>query len=192
MVGISNLVSSAIFSVFVLYAVAPGPLGLNEVGFGVLTTTLAIGSLVGSFIVEPLERRLGRANLLAVSMLGFSAPMILPAFTTNVVVIGAAWIIGSAIGIAWNVVTVSLRQRIVPDRLLGRLNASYRLLAWGTMPIGAALGGLVGEAIGLREVFLIFGALGLLLILGRLVVTDEAIERAEREAKAEPAAARAA
>jgi hypothetical protein len=117
-------------------------------------------------------------------MLGFGVPMILPAFTTNVFIIGAAWIIGGAIGIAWNVVTVSLRQRIVPDRLLGRLNASYRLLAWGTMPVGALLGGLVGETIGLQAVFLIFGALNLLLLLGRLVVTDEAIEAAEREAQA--------
>jgi MFS family permease len=184
MVGASNLVSSAIFGVFVLYAVRPGPLGLDEVGFGLLTTALAIGSLVGSFIVEPLERRLGRANLLAVSMFGFGAPMMLPAFTTNVFVIGAAWIVGGAIGIGWNVVTVSLRQRIVPDRLLGRVNASYRLLAWGTMPVGAALGGLVGETFGLRSVFLVFGGLSLLLLLGRLVVTDAAIEAAERDAAA--------
>jgi MFS family permease len=183
MVGVGNLVSSAIFSVFVLYAVRPGPLGLDEVGFGLLMTTLAIGSLFGSFIVEPLERRLGRANLLAISMLGFAIPAMLPAFTTNVFILGAAWVIGGAISIAWNVVTVSLRQRIVPDRLLGRLNASYRLLAWGTMPLGALLGGLVGETIGLRAVFLIFGGLNLLLILGRLVVTDEAIEAAEREAQ---------
>ena len=184
MVGASNLASSAVFAVFVLYAVRPGPLGLDEVGFGLLTTALAVGSLVGSFIVEPLERRLGRANLLAVSMLGFGAPMMLPAFTTNVVVIGVAWIIGGAIGIGWNVVTVSLRQRIVPDRLLGRVNASYRLLAWGTMPVGAALGGLVGETFGLRAVFLVFGGLSLLLLLGRIVVTDTAIEAAERDAAA--------
>jgi MFS family permease len=182
MVGVSNLASSAVFAVFVLHAVAPGPLALDELGFGLLTTTLAVGSLVGSFIVEPLERRLGRANLLSMSMLGFSVPMLLLAFTTDVVLIGVAWVIGSAIGIAWNVVTVSLRQRIVPDRLLGRLNASYRLLAWGTMPVGAALGGLVGETLGLRAVFLIFGGLSLLLVLGRLVVTDAAIGAAEREA----------
>ena len=53
----------------------------------------------------------------------------------------------------WNVVTVSLRQRIVPERLLGRLNASYRLVAWGTMPVGAALGGVLAEVFGLRSVF---------------------------------------
>ena len=41
----------------------------------------------------------------------------------------------------WNVVTVSLRQAIVPHHLLGRLNSSYRFLAWGTMPAGAAIAG---------------------------------------------------
>jgi hypothetical protein len=40
---------------------------------------------------------------------------------------------------------VSLRQRIAPDHLLGRVNAGYRLFAWGTMPIGALLGGLIAE-----------------------------------------------
>jgi MFS family permease len=179
MVGIGNLASSAVFAVFVLYAVAPGPLGLDEVGFGLIATSLAIGSLVGTFLVEPLERLLGRANLLAVSMAVMSSTLLAPALTTNVPVIFIVWLVSGAIGIGWNVVTVSLRQRIVPDALLGRVNATYRLLAWGTMPVGAALGGLVGEVFGLTIVFLLFGGLQLLLVLGRLVVTEEAIAAAE-------------
>ncbi len=182
MVGIGNLSSTAAFSVFVLYAVEPGPLGLDEVGFGVMTTALAIGSVVGSVLVERLERLLGRANLLAVSMASFGVTLIAPVLTTNVPVIFVVWLISGAIGIAWNVITVSLRQRIVPDALLGRVNATYRLLAWGTMPLGALLGGLVGETLGLAAVFWIFGALQVSLLLGRLVVTDEAIARAEGEA----------
>ena len=147
MVGVSNLASSAAFSVFVLYAVSPGPIGLDEVGFGLLMTGLAIGNVLGTLIVEPLERRLGRANLLAFSMSGFILTVLIPGLTTSAPIIAVVWILGGFIGIGWNVVTVSLRQRIVPDRLLGRVNASYRLLAWGTMPIGAALGGLAGEAL---------------------------------------------
>jgi MFS family permease len=182
------LASAAAFSVFVLYAVSPGPIGLDEVGFGLLMTALAIGSVLGTLVVEPLERRLGRANLLAVSMTAFTATILAPAITTAAPAIAAIWIGSGLIGMSWNVLTVSLRQRIVPDRLLGRVNASYRLLAWGTMPVGAALGGLVGEALGVRAVFLIFGGLALLLVLGRLVVTDAAIEAAERATTAEPAA----
>jgi MFS family permease len=187
MVGISNLCSTAVFAVFVLYAVAPGPLGLDEVGFGVLLTSLALGSLLGTFLVEPLERRLGRANLLAVSMTSYSATLLVPVVTTSIPVIFVAWVVAAAIGIAWNVVTVSLRQRIVPDRLLGRVNATYRLLAWGTMPIGAALGGLVGEVFGVAAVFVVFGGLQLTLLLGRLVVTDRAIAAAEIRPPAPPA-----
>jgi MFS family permease len=189
MVGLSNLASTAVFSVWVLYAVAPGPLALDEVGFGVLMTSLAVGSLLGSFVVERLERRLGRANLLALSMTINASTLLIPVLTTNVPIIFVVWLVAGAIGIGWNIVTVSLRQRIVPDALLGRVNATYRLLAWGTMPLGAALGGIIGETVGLAAVFWIFGALQVSLVLGRLIVTDEAIARAEREASpASPAA----
>ena len=153
-----------------------------------LLTSLALGSLLGTFLVEPLERWLGRANLLAVSMTINASTLLIPVFTTSVPVIFVVWLVAAAIGISWNVVTVSLRQRIVPDRLLGRVNATYRLLAWGTMPIGAALGGLVGEVFGVSAVFLVFGGLQLTLLLGRLVVTDEAIAAAEDRGAAAPGA----
>jgi MFS family permease len=181
MVGISNLGSTAMFSVFVLYAVAPGPMGLSEVGFGVLMTSMAIGSLLGSVMTERLERWLGRANLLAVAM-GITALMAaVPAFTTDPFLVGASFAATGFVLVAWNVVTVSLRQRIVPDRLLGRLNASYRLLAWGTMPVGAVVGGIIGELAGLRAVFMVAAVLNAALLVGRLIVTDEAIAAAEAE-----------
>jgi predicted MFS family arabinose efflux permease len=86
------------------------------------------------------------------------------------------------------VITVSLRQRIVPDRLLGRVNAGYRLLAWGTMPLGAALGGLLGDLFGLRAVFLTAAAASLAGVpLFLAVVSDSAISAAERESESERA-----
>jgi len=57
----------------------------------------------------------------------------------------------------WNVITVSLRQTIIPDHLLGRVNSVYRFFAWGMMPIGTALGGLIvwfTEIFGTREMAL--------------------------------------
>jgi len=45
-------------------------------------------------------------------------------------------------GILWNTVSVSYRQRTIPDRLLGRVNSLYRLLAWGMMPVGLLASGL--------------------------------------------------
>ena len=82
--------------------------------------------------------------------------------------------------VVWNVVTVSLRQRITPPHLLGRMNASYRLLAWGSMPLGALIGGALAEWVGVRATFLIFAGVQLLLVLGRLVVSDADIDEAER------------
>jgi MFS family permease len=176
-VGISNLASTATFSVFPLYAVAPGPMGLSSAGFGLLLSTLAAGALVGSFLVEPLERHLGRGRTLLVAAAMFPLYGLVAALTDNAVLIGAAFFVGSALTFSWNVITVSLRQRIVPDRLLGRVNAGYRLLAWGTMPLGAALGGLVGQRYGVTTVFWTFAAVSAIcvpLLLTRLHEIDTA------------------
>ena len=43
----------------------------------------------------------------------------------------------------WNIITVSFRQTIIPDNLLGRVNSVYRFFGWGMMPIGSAIGGLI-------------------------------------------------
>lgn len=59
----------------------------------------------------------------------------------------------------WNVVTVSLRQRIVPAALLGRVNGVYRMLGWGLMPVGALAGGFVAHAAGLRAPYIVAGLL---------------------------------
>ena len=83
----------------------------------------------------------------------------------------------------WNVVTVSLRQAIVPDHMLGRINSVYRLLAWGTMPVGAALGGLLAKTIDLRAPFLIGGAVVLVLaFVTKPIVTTRNIEAARAAA----------
>jgi MFS family permease len=188
MVGVMNLASSAVFAVFVLYAVAPGPMGLDEVGFGVLTTALALGSLVGSLTVARVEARLGRQRLLLLAVVVSGAMLAVPGLTANPWVVGASFALSGFVIVLWNVVTVSLRQRIVPDRLLGRVNASYRLLAWGSQPIGALLGGLIGEWLGLPAVFLLAGVATLALVGARRIVTDEAIATAEAEGDREAAA----
>jgi hypothetical protein len=86
----------------------------------------------------------------------------------------------------WNVVTVSLRQRIVPDALLGRVNASYRLLAWGSQPFGALLGGLAAQALGLRAVFVIAATMVLALLLASRILTEDALQAAENASDGAP------
>jgi uncharacterized membrane protein YoaK (UPF0700 family) len=75
--------------------------------------------------------------------------------------------------------SVSLRQRIAPAHMLGRTNAGYRLLAWGTLPLGAAAGGLLAELVSLRAVFGIAAFAVLALLPAFFIVTNDAVARAE-------------
>jgi MFS family permease len=179
MLGVQNMAFSAMYSVLVLYAVAPGPMGLSEGGFGILLAALGVGSLIGTWLAVPAERRLGRVRVLVVAVVLSGASLLVPAVTANAVLVGASEVVAGVAIVLWNVVTVSLRQRITPDRLLGRMNASYRLVGWGTMPLGAVLGGVLAEALGLRATFAIAAAVTLALLPAFRLITEEAIDRAE-------------
>lgn len=189
MVGGINMAAVATQAVFVLYAVRPGPMGLSEPAFGVLLVTFAVGSLIGSAVAAPLERRFGRVRVLFASVVVTAVSFAVPAFTTSPFVIGGVFVLSGVFVVVWNVITVTLRQRIVPDHLLGRVNAGYRLFAWGTQPIGAFVGGLIGETLGLRAVFIFGGVLALTLFLARFVITEDALAQAEADAEAAAAAA---
>lgn len=182
MVGVMNLAFTAVGAIFVLFAVAPGPMGLSEPEFGLFSITFAIGSLAGSIAAARLERTLGRVRVLFVSVIVAAVSAAVPAFTASVWPIGAAFIVSGMFVVVWNVITVSLRQRIIPDHLLGRVNSAYRLLAWGSQPIGALLGGLIAELVGLQAVFIVAALLTLVLLLARAVITEEALTAAEAEA----------
>lgn len=180
MVGISNLASSAAFAVFVLYAVGPSStLRLDETGFGLLILSAAAGSVCATFVSEQLEAFLGRARSLTISIFGMVLFVGAPAVTSNVWLIAAAMFVGGALSMLWNIITVSFRQSITPDHLLGRLNSVYRLLAWGTMPIGAGIGGVVAETYGLRAVYASMGILAATLFIPSLTITDAKLAEAE-------------
>lgn len=182
MTGTFNFASSAAFALFVLFAVGPSSaMKLSEVGFGVLLTTSAIGAFLGSFISEWAERKLGRSKSLALTILGGSFFVGAPALTDNPYILGFVFFVGGVLVMLWNVITVSLRQRITPDRLLGRVNSAYRLLAWGTMPLGAAAGGLLAQWLGLQAMFGIMGVLTLALLALMPILTDSAIDAADVE-----------
>ena len=183
MTGLFNFATNATFAVFVLYAVGPdSAMGLTEVGYGLLFATLAAGSLIGALLADPIIRRLGRSRSLLVGLLGGVGTVGVAAVTTIPLVIAVAFLIGGLTNALWNVVAVSLRQRITPDRILGRINSSYRLVAWGTRPLGAAAGGLLAELLGLRAVFAVAAALILGTLIGMPQVTDTAISTAELDA----------
>ena len=182
-VGVFNFASNATWAILVLYAVGPASaMGLSEPAYGLLLTTVAAGSLLGSLVAEWVEQRLGRARSLVLTILGCTLLVGVPAVTANPFLIGAAFFVGGTANAIWNVITVSLRQRVTPDRLLGRVNSGYRLVAWGAMPLGAAAGGLLAQVLGLRAVFVGMALLTLALVAGMTKVTDEVMDAAERDA----------
>jgi len=182
LVGIFNFTGNAMNAILVLYAVGPAsPMKLSAQAYGLLLTAFAIGSIGASFCAERFERRIGRARSLLLSMVGTVVRCLVPAVTTDVYVIAAAFVVSGFGTMLWNIITVSLRQRMTPDRLLGRLNSCYRLLAWGTIPLGAAAGGLLAQWFGLRLVFVVMTGVTLLSFLLMRSVTDPAIAAAERD-----------
>jgi MFS family permease len=184
-IALLNLAQGGVWALLVLYVVAPGPMGLSEVGFGLLLTANAAGSIGGTILAGPIERRLGKPNLLAVCIVTLAAGSATLAATTNPFLIAAVFSIGAVFLGAFNVAYQSLRQRIVPDRILGRVVATFRMLGWGAMPLGAILGGAVGEAFGLIAVFVAATAATLLLLPARLLITADGIAAAEAAAEAE-------
>jgi MFS family permease len=111
-----------------------------------------------------------------------------PALTAEPILVGAGFFVAGIAVMGWNVTNVSLRQSILPARLMGRVHATHRTLANLAGVIGAFVAGAVGEALGLPAAFAVGAGLVLLGLLGRLVVTDERIRAAEAAADAEAAA----
>ena len=184
-VGLMNLAFTAQFAVIPLFIVEPGPMGLSESGFGLLLTSAAVGALVGSAITPRVEAALGRTRALIVAVVMVPIGTVTPAITAAVAPFAIALAVTGVLNVVWNVITVSLRQRIVPDALLGRVNAGYRLVAWGTMPLGALLGGAIADLASIRAVF--WSAAGLSLLCVPILLTqvsDAAIADAEADADA--------
>lgn len=184
MVGSMNLSSAAWGAVFVLWAVGPAStLHLTGAQYGVLLTTFAVGSVAGSLVADRLTALMGRSTALVVAVVAGALAPAAPLLTTNVWLVGAMWVVSGFMVATWNVITVSLRQRLTPDRLLGRLNSAYRLLAWGTMPLGAAIGGALGEAFGIRTVFVVGTVLTLCLLALTYQLTPSRLAAAEAAAE---------
>jgi MFS family permease len=183
MVGIFNFASSATFTILVLHAVGPAStLKLSEPGYALLLTSVAAGTVVGSLAAAWVEQRLGRSLSLAVALTGSTLIYAVLIFSINPVLIGAGFFAGGIAIAVWNVIVVSLRQRVTPDHLLGRINSSSRLLAWGTLPLGAAAGGLIAQYFGFQAVFISMGLLTVALLAGLGSITNTKIENVEREA----------
>jgi predicted MFS family arabinose efflux permease len=167
--AIVNLVEMAGLAMLVL--LAQDVLGLDARGYGLLLACLAVGGVLGGAVAARLHRRLGDQGSVVGSMLLMSTAWAVLAATSLPVVAGAGVGLYGLGAVWWNVVTVSFRQAVVPERLQGRVNSAYRLVSWGTLSVGAAAGGVVVAQVGLRPLYAGAAAvmLGLALLAGWLL-----------------------
>ena len=132
-------------------------LDLDASQFGLLMTAGALGGVVGSVAAAKVSQRLGSGTSLFAAIGFMTLQSAVTGATSSALVVWAMFFIGTFWAVVWNVITVSLRQQIIPDEILGRVNSVYRFFAWGMMPIGSLLGGVivaVTEALTNRELAL--------------------------------------
>jgi len=149
--GVMNLTSAATIAVLVLFA--GGRLGLGSVGYGLLLSSLAVGGVLGALCAGRVVGWLGAGTTMRGGLLVEASTSAVIALSHNTYVVGTMLALFGFHAIVWNVVTISLRQELVPDGLLGRVNSSYRLLGMGGAAVGALLGGLLAKGFGLTAPF---------------------------------------
>jgi len=137
--GILNGMMAMALATFVLFA--QEILQLSPEEYGLLMTSTAAGGILGGLIGGRATRILGAGPTLALTVVVSVVEYCVIGLSSDVRLIWVMMMAGSFAGMLWNIVTVSLRQRIIPDRLLGRVNSVYRMFGWGMMPVGMAIGG---------------------------------------------------
>jgi MFS family permease len=180
--AVLNLAIQAVMVVLVLYAVAPGPLGITRAEYGLLLAAFAVGGVAGAPLAPRLARAVGRGRLLTICIPVFPAGLAVPALWPSALATGVAFAAIGAVSCLYNVTTVAFRQRVIPASHLGRVTASYRLLSFGALPLGAALGGLIASQLGVRAVFPIAAAIAMLTALGLPFVRERSLRAAETQA----------
>lgn len=165
--AVYNLFNQVLWAVLVLHLVR----GLHwpAAAVGIVLTMSGVGAVLGSLVAGRLSRRFGLGPTLVVSIVvANAAPLLIPLASGGIVVtgiiIGLALLINGIGLLVYSIQAISVRQAAVSSDVLGRTNAGYRFGVTGTAAIGALLGGVLGEWIGLRATMVV-GALGTLAAL---------------------------
>jgi MFS family permease len=177
-----NFFGTATGAIFVL--LATGPLGIPEATYGLFIAVPAAGATLGSLIAEKVIPRLGGGPVTWAAALVPAASYAILGLSTSIV-LAMFGMFFAAVATACNQIVVStLRQAAVPDPLLGRVTAAYRLVVLGVVPFGALTGGALGSVFGVQQAFVI-AAVGLALAAVALAprVTTAALRDAELTAR---------
>lgn len=155
--GVGNLASSAVYGLISLTVVER--LDASPATYGLVLAGGAVGAFLGGTYGDRIGglTRPGTALLWTTAVSGLATAAV--GLADRVVVLGALMAVDGFVVVTHSVIAVSLRARLIPDRMLGRVTAVFRAFSTGASALGAILGGLLARALGLSWPFLVAGAL---------------------------------
>lgn len=157
MLGLCNLATMMGQALFVKYA--SDELGVTGRGYGVLLAVMSAGAILGGLAGDRVATRFGTSTTIIVSYSTFAVASLAMGLWRNIPIAIAASAATSIAGTVWNVATVSLRQRIIPSELFGRVNSAYRFIGTGFIAVGSAIGGFVAKSYDYAAPFLVGGVI---------------------------------
>jgi MFS family permease len=180
--GVFNLTFSGCWAIAVLFILQI--LDGDETTYGTLLAIMAVAQAAGLILGDRIVKRIGRARIMFLGPAVSAISVAVIGLTSHVIVFAAAASLLSFFIGLWNVVAQSIIQRIVPERLRGRVMGSYRVISWGGLSIGALLGGIVAGGFGLRAPWFMAAVSQVIMSFFALrVITEESIARAEAAAE---------
>jgi MFS family permease len=157
LIVVDNLLAGGFYAVLVLFAIHV--LHLGQARYGLLTVAYGVGALLGSLLAARAREPIGTAPAITLSMMLAGAPLLVIGLVPHALVVAAMMAIMGAGESAWGVLTVALRQKVIPEEMLGRVFSVYRLVVWAGASLGALLGGVLAKAFTLRTPAVIAGVL---------------------------------
>ena len=159
--GTSNFCSSLMFAIVILYMVRV--LDLSSLEVGAVFAVGSVGSIVGALLANRLGKVAGVGTAIVLTAVifsfgGLAYPLAPQSFPLPVLMAGQVLFGFSAV--AYNILQVSYRQAITPERLQGRMNAAMRWIVWGTIPLGTLAGGAIAQATSLHTALWVGAVLG--------------------------------
>jgi predicted MFS family arabinose efflux permease len=186
-IALMNLTLSATLSISVLYA--QERLGLGSVGYGLLISSMAVGGIAASLVAERLIGWLGPATTMRLGLIIETSTHLTLALARSPLLVGAVFALFGFHAMTWSVISVSLRQELIPARLLGRVNSAYALFGFGSLSLGAIVGGVLAARAGLTAPFWCsFVAMAALTLACWPLLSSRAVARAQaaRPARSPP------
>jgi len=158
--GAGNMAGSAMPLIMIVLA---KEMGAADAQIGVIFGISGVGAILGSLVGGRIQRRFTFGQVVASAMWIWAVTFLLLAVMPDYVWLGVMAAVSSFAGPIYNVVQFSYRVALIPDDLQGRVNSVFRLLAFGFIPVGAALSGIVIEVLGVKPAVWIFGSILVLL-----------------------------